>query len=374
MAPAPVFPQALAMLIGFWVNGLLHGMYLILFFRWVLLQWNQKKQGGGANKYYAITSWGIFILSNIDTGINFALLILGYWETLGDGSGGPIAFFNNPDNWETVWREINYQLIVGLADLMMVHRLWVIWGKNYYLGGFALAIWAVELFFGFNAPARLALGQFEQLTVAINCQLGLNTTLQVVLTALLAYRILYPPNTDIEYLPAEQRYRRKKLVQCFVESGALVTFGVVFDLILYSQNILFHWALNISLAQLYAICTVMIVLRMNDVFRSQNQTGYAGGHSQHMTQPPPPPMPNKDFKYRPSADFNFPASRSILNVDDGEDTPLQAANKAAAVALSRKSSKSLKNHAPEGIVVHVVQEQEVVMHRDVSHYVGQESV
>lgn len=270
MAPAPVFPQALAMLIAFWVNGLLHGMYLILFTRWVFMRRNG---GGKTSLYYNITNWAVFALSNVDTAINFGLMIVGFWTSLTNGSGGPVPFFNSFSNWETIWRECNYQIIVALADLMMVHRLWVIWGRNHYLGGFALLLWAVELVFGFLAPARLAMQQFELLPFAINAQLGFNTTLQIALTALIAIRIMRPKYDSMD---SSQKQRRRQLVQCFIESGALVTLGVVIDLALFAQNILFHWVFNISLAQLYAISTVMIVLRLNGMYNSNSQIASTG--------------------------------------------------------------------------------------------------
>jgi len=59
-----------------------------------------------------------FIASNVDFAINLYLLIKAFWLSL--PQGGPDVFFANLSNWQTVLREITYQLLVSACDTLMV--------------------------------------------------------------------------------------------------------------------------------------------------------------------------------------------------------------------------------------------------------------
>lgn len=114
------------------------------------------------------------------------------------------------------------------------------------------------------AVASLGLGKFTKLSTLIlpTLVLALNTTVQIILAVLIAVRLLDPKG--IKYLPKKHRNRRFQLVRCLVESGLLVVLALTIDLILFVPHVSFHWVINICLPQLYAITTVLIVLRMNN--------------------------------------------------------------------------------------------------------------
>ena len=124
------FPQSLAFLIAFWTNGFLHGklssnaittltdpllagIYLVLFLRWAV-----HPRHRSAAIYFVAFCWMAFIASNVDFAINLYLLIKAFWLSL--PQGGPDVFFANLSNWQTVLREITYQLLVSACDTLMV--------------------------------------------------------------------------------------------------------------------------------------------------------------------------------------------------------------------------------------------------------------
>jgi hypothetical protein len=128
---ASAFPQSLAMLIAFWLNGVLHGkfclkthyymfsnppatgIYLILFIQWAI-----NPRHWSAALYFMAFCWMAFLISNLDFGINLYLMIKGFWFSL--PQGGPDVFFEDPKNWQTVLREIISQLLVTAGDTLMV--------------------------------------------------------------------------------------------------------------------------------------------------------------------------------------------------------------------------------------------------------------
>ena len=71
--------------------------------------------------YFVTFCWVAFVLSNIDFAINLYLLVKGFWFSL--PHGGPDVFFADLQNWQTVLREITYQLIVSASDTLMVGGL-----------------------------------------------------------------------------------------------------------------------------------------------------------------------------------------------------------------------------------------------------------
>ncbi|KAF8888749.1 hypothetical protein BD779DRAFT_1672088 [Infundibulicybe gibba] len=339
------FPQSLAFLIAFWLNSMLHGIYLMLFIRWISLK-------GKSSVYFVGVCWIGFVASNIDFGINLYLLLQGFWFWL--PKGGPDVFFMDLGNWQTIFREVNYQVLVSVCDAFMVFRLWRIWNGNWYITILPIILLICETIFGLMAPACLALKQFDRLATAINVFLGFNTALQVVLTVLIGFRLLDP--RQIRHLPPAQRALRVQLVRCIIESGLIVTVALVVDLALFVQGILFHWVFNISLTQLYAITTVLIVLRMNSITTAQTYSSHSttNNTSIHVAQEyPRPPRPNViqgkpvtvSFYDNPP-DTKARDSQSGGPRDDLFDTDIEM----------KRYHTPISDRNPEGIAVHVIRE------------------
>ena len=130
---------------------------------------------------------------------------------------------------------------------------------------------------GFMAVGYLSLGPYTKLPTLTTLVLALNTTVQIMLAVLIAIRLLDPKDT--KYLRGEHRTRRFQLVRCLVESGLLVAIALIIDLILYVRHISFYWVFDICLPQLYAITTVLIVLRMGNFTDRHPSALSASSHS-----------------------------------------------------------------------------------------------
>ena len=117
------------------------------------------------------------------------------------------------------------------------------------------------------AIGLLNLGHYAKLYTVTTLLLALNTTVQFVLAVLIAVRLLDPK--DIKYLLKEQRTRRFQLVRYLVESGLLLAVAQLIDLTLFVRYMSFHWIIDACLPQLYAITTVLIVLRMDNFIDRQ---------------------------------------------------------------------------------------------------------
>jgi hypothetical protein len=123
----------------------------------------------------------------------------------------------------------------------------------------------------------LSLGHFATLDTFDTLVLSLTTALQISLAVPIVIRLLDPK--DIKYLRKEQRTRRFQLVRCWVESGLLLVIVLIIDMILFTRQIPFFWIIDISLPQLYAITTVLIVLRMHHFTDRQSSAPTTSSHS-----------------------------------------------------------------------------------------------
>ena len=84
----------------------------------LFIQWVINPRHRSAALYFVAFCWMAFLISNLDFGINLYLMIKGFWYSL--PQGGPDVFFEDPQNWQTVLREITSQLLVTTGDSLMV--------------------------------------------------------------------------------------------------------------------------------------------------------------------------------------------------------------------------------------------------------------
>jgi len=254
---------ALAYLIAIWINALLHGIYLTLFFYWLALP----KENGHAT-YFITTSWLVFIFTNIDAASCLIMLIQGFWESL-DGEG-PAGYFASSAGWQFVLQEFNYLLLILVCDALMVWRVWRLYEGSRWIVAIPVLLLIAETVLRFVGDTYLALSIIAPFQETIASSLGTNTAVQVVITLLLGYRLLFTDN--IRLLPPEQRSRRYRLTRAIVESGLIISVCLVFNLAFFVNNVVIHWTFNLGIVpHLYAITSVAIVVRLRVTQKRQKE-------------------------------------------------------------------------------------------------------
>ncbi|KZT54477.1 hypothetical protein CALCODRAFT_519370 [Calocera cornea HHB12733] len=268
---------ALAYLIAIWINALLHGIYLTLFFYWL----SMPKENGSA-LYFTVTSWLVFIFTNIDAASCLIMLIQGFWQSL--DTVGPQGYFSSAAGWQFTLQEFNYLLLILVCDALMVWRVWRLWNKHRWVIAIPLLLLLAETVLRFVGDTYLALSIMDAFSETIASSLGTNTAVQVVITILLGYRLLF--TEDLRLLPPEQRSRRYRLTRAIVESGLIISVCLIFNLAFFVNNLVIHWTFNLSIPHLYAITSVAIVVRLRVAQKRQKEwdtfiqtTGHASGSS-----------------------------------------------------------------------------------------------
>jgi len=266
---------ALAYLIAIWINALLHGIYLTLFVYWLSMP-----QENSTALYFTVTSWLVFVFTNIDAASCLIMLVQGFWQSL-DGIG-PSGFFQTSAGWQFVLQEFNYLLLILVCDALMVWRVWRLYEGSRWVVAIPALLLLAETVLRFVGDTFLALSIMPPFQETIASSLGTNTAVQVVITVLLGYRLLF--TDDVRLLPPEQRSRRYRLTRAIVESGAIVSICLIFNLAFFIQNQVIHWTFNLSIPHLYAITSVAIVVRLRVAQKRQKEwetylhtTGHSSG-------------------------------------------------------------------------------------------------
>ncbi|EJU01445.1 hypothetical protein DACRYDRAFT_16138 [Dacryopinax primogenitus] len=253
---------ALAYLFAIWINALLHGIYLTLFFYWLSMP-----KDNGLALYFTVTSWLVFVFTNIDAARCLIMLIQGFWQSL-DGEG-PQGFFNSSAGWQFTLQEFNYLLLILVCDALMVYRVWRLYGSSRWIVTFPVVLLIAETVLRFVGDTYLALSIMAPFQETIAASLGTNTAVQVVITILLGYRLLF--TEDLRLLPPEQRSRRFRLTRAIVESGLIISVCLIFNLAFFANGQVIHWAFNLSIPHLYAITSVAIVVRLRVAQKRQKE-------------------------------------------------------------------------------------------------------
>lgn len=97
------------------------------------------------------------------------------------------------------------------------------------------------------SPVLSVLHRYSPAHVTITAQLAFNTAMQIVVTVLMVYRILSVTHDSTLAVSSLQKRRRRALVQCFIESGGIVTVGTVVNLALFAQGSLSSHSLDLAI-------------------------------------------------------------------------------------------------------------------------------
>jgi len=266
---------ALAYLIAFWINALLHGLYLALFFYWASLP---KERGA---LYFTVTSWLVFVLTNIDAASCLIMLIQGFFQSLGT-LNGTSDYFASSTGWQFILQEFNYLVLILVCDALMVYRVWRLYQRWRWVVLIPLTLLIAETVLRFVGDTYLALDIMQAEADTIASSLGVNTAVQVVITLLLGYRLLF--TEDIRLLPPEQRSTRYRITRALIESGFIISLCLILNLAFFAQGFVIHWTFNLSIPHLYAITSVAIVVRLRAASKKQREwdtyirtTGHSAG-------------------------------------------------------------------------------------------------
>ncbi|KAI0718517.1 hypothetical protein C8T65DRAFT_570412 [Cerioporus squamosus] len=301
MAPS-YFPIDESYLIGGWLESSLWGLYTLLFGASLRLIY-RKRHLGTINVFTTTSIVILYILATAHAALALVRLIQGlilYRDTI-----GPIPYFADVSIRLNVAKDYIYVTNLFVGDMVVVWRLYVVWGKNLWVSAFPIMVTIGELIAGYGSVSHYLLPDpTVESTVSWGTAMFVTSmATNIILTGAIASRIWYVYITKKPKamgLQTSSRYNRVLLL--IIESGAIIAAAKVTEFTLFQlapdDGINGTNALYIVfeiMPQITGIVPTVIVYAVNSGYTREEES----------------------YTFKSSIVFRFPASRSM---GSGSDT------------------------------------------------------
>ncbi|KAF8240576.1 hypothetical protein L208DRAFT_1384380 [Tricholoma matsutake] len=167
------------------------------------------------------------------------------------------------------------QFIIG--DLVLIWRVWVVWGHSYWIALGPLIIMIISAGFAFSLASS-----HDMITFFIATPSALIVANTIICTLLIAGRIWYT-RYQVHQISGGRVYdasRFSKIVLLFIETGALYTASHLVALILnHFSSPAIHIILDLGIPLIGILPTLIIVLVHFELVRSPQQSSSARPHT-----------------------------------------------------------------------------------------------
>ncbi|KAI0630795.1 hypothetical protein C8Q77DRAFT_1062802 [Trametes polyzona] len=224
------FPIDEAYLIGDWLESFVWGVYTTIFS--MTLYTIYQKRHEGVNKFTTITIIVLYILATAHIALALTRLIQGF--VIYRNEIDPVFYFANISLRVNMAKDYLYITTLFLGDIVIVWRLYVVWGKNVYVAIIPALMCLGELADGWAsisqwlAPTQNFTAMANLGTAMYSLSLGTN----IILTLVIVARIWLVSRRTRQALGVESgSYQRVLLL--LIESGALIAAAKVVEFVLY---------------------------------------------------------------------------------------------------------------------------------------------
>ncbi|KAI0630789.1 hypothetical protein C8Q77DRAFT_226919 [Trametes polyzona] len=224
------FPIDEAYLIGGWLESFVWGVYTTMFAMTAYTIYQKRRED--INKFTTITLVLLYVLATSHMSLALVRLIQGF--VLFRDVLDPILYFANIGVRLNVAKDFIYITTLSLGDLVIVWRLYVVWGKNLYIAFLPFLLCLGELAVGYGSISYW-LAPKQNFTVM--GRLGstlfiLSLVANILVTLVIAGRIWWVSRRTRKALGvAGGHYQRVLLL--IIESGALVAGAKLIEFTLY---------------------------------------------------------------------------------------------------------------------------------------------
>ncbi|KAI0630799.1 hypothetical protein C8Q77DRAFT_227935 [Trametes polyzona] len=226
----PNFPIDEAYLIGGWLESFTWGVYTTMFFMTLYTIYQKRKEG--INKFTTIMLILLYLMATAHIALALNLLINAFvkYRDIMD----PVYYLADISNRENMAGDYFYITNLFLGDLIIVWRLYVVWGKNIYIAAIPAMMCLGEFAVGY-ASISYWLAPKQNFTVMD--QLGttmfaLSLATNILLTAVIVIRIWWITSRTKQVLGVSGgSYQRVLLL--LIESGAFVAAAKLTEFVLF---------------------------------------------------------------------------------------------------------------------------------------------
>ncbi|KAI0800118.1 hypothetical protein C8Q74DRAFT_1363912 [Fomes fomentarius] len=230
--PSIHFPIDEAYLIGGWLESALWGFYTLLFGLSIHTIYQKRRER--ILRFTTISVILLYVLATIHLVLAVVRLInafVRYRDTV-----GPVEYLANIAVPLNVAKDWFYVTNLFLGDLVVVWRLYVVWGQNQWIAAFPIICVVAELIAGYGATLQWVLPNpvLESTVQWGTAMFSMSMATNIAVTAATAGRIWYltlrPKREGSMHSPIH--YNR--LILLLVESGALITTAKIIEFALFN--------------------------------------------------------------------------------------------------------------------------------------------
>ncbi|CAA7261220.1 unnamed protein product [Cyclocybe aegerita] len=271
---------------GVWTEGVLYGIHIVVYFTLCYIFTSKAYTRGRETSSRILLTYStvMFALSTAHVSLALQELFQGFIYERDSTPGGPPVFYR-----ENVFpnRKALYIVNTLLGDSLLIWRVFVIYGRNWFVVGPSVLLLLGTIVCGFKTIAANAIAShssvFDPSILSwVTSTFVLTIATQIIATVLIASRIyaasrpysvtLAPPSNDPNATPAGylvggevdrgQRAKYLGMVWLVVESGLIYTSAAIVQLVTYLLHMNAGVIMEFMLSQLSAMVPMVIVVRV----------------------------------------------------------------------------------------------------------------
>ncbi|EJF58697.1 hypothetical protein DICSQDRAFT_182370 [Dichomitus squalens LYAD-421 SS1] len=271
----PMFPIDESYLIAGWLESFLWGLFTLIYGMSIFSVY--KRRRNGINKFTTLTISVLYILATAHMSLALVRLIQGfilYRDTI-----GPVMYFANISVRLNMAKDYIYITSLGVGDLVVVWRLYTVWGKN---------LWAVLV------PGLLIIGEFiagygsisqwflphpvpETMVKWGTAMFVMSMSTNIIVTAAIGGRIWWVTRRNRTAIGVYHQNRYTRIILLIVESGAVIAAAKLIEFTLFQlapvdglTGLNAMYIVYESIPQITGLAPTCIVYAVNSGFTRQD--------------------------------------------------------------------------------------------------------
>jgi len=255
-------PLDTANLAGLFCGAILYGVFVVLFvlcLHTLLYRRNTER----ANRILISGVVAMFVLNTVVLAISLSRCMDAF-ITLRDDTGGPLAYFEDLASWKEVARTAIILCYAVLADVILIYRCWVVWGRRLVIVAIPLLILVAGISMDILmvvTMASLSSGTvfFNVLKARITSALTIILFQNILVTSLIVYRIWRVDKTTVRAAVGNLQ----PIVRVVVESGVVFVATIFIFLMTYVTDSNSQYIMVDSINPMIGIAFSLLTIRVS---------------------------------------------------------------------------------------------------------------
>ncbi|KZT50272.1 hypothetical protein CALCODRAFT_513395 [Calocera cornea HHB12733] len=296
------------------------GVFFVLFcFSIHVMCFRQRR--GRINRLLLGASVVIFVLTTVDIIITSNSLVIGlFFVDNGEGGIYRDEYFGGGKGWTYVFQDTAVILNVLVADLVLLYRAWIVWGKRSWVVAFNALIWLATIACSIRVLQLQALAisnpAWSATLLELNnwsiTTLAMSLAQNVIATGLIAVRLWTIDRRAAAYKTGSFG----PLIRLLVESGTIYTSLLLVDII---SEVTYDWSellVSSLVCPIIGVTFSLITVRVGLGLTERAETGGTGITNMSGTISTKP----TSFNVRRSIIVDRSEGRSTVNLEDGAES------------------------------------------------------